>query len=148
MLFRSRQVLSADIQSQDENWCEMPPLPHPAHSLSCLKLTLPPSLPCHPRRGEEGVLSPSLKGPRTFPFAVSWLPLHNKAPSSPLRPPSPFPMFGWGEALSRGEVPESPVCQGGWPSFLIFPNPHSTDQLPAPQMKVPSSPSVLCPRWQ
>ena len=62
------------------------------------------------------MLSPPLKGPRTFPSAVSWLPLHNQAPSSPLRPPPPFPIFGRGEALSTGEGPESPICQGGWPS--------------------------------
>ena len=62
------------------------------------------------------MLSPPLKGPRTFPSAVSWLPLHNKAPSSPLRPPPPFPMFGWEEALTTGEGPESPVCQGAWSS--------------------------------
>ena len=43
--WQMRQVLSADIQIHDVNQCETPPyptppLPHPACSLSCLKLTL------------------------------------------------------------------------------------------------------------
>ena len=60
------------------------------------------------------MLSPPLKGPRTFPSAVSWLPLQKHSRSSPLRLPPPFPVFGQEEALTRSENPELPICLGGW----------------------------------
>ena len=116
---QGRQVLSADILSQDENWCETPPyprppLPHQVCSLSCLKLMLPPSLSPQTRRG--GRIHPPTEGSQDLPFCCLVAALHNQAPSSPLRPPPPFPMLGPEEALTTGEGPESPVCQGAWSS--------------------------------
>ena len=111
------------FQSHDEKWGKTPSYPsrpqttHPVPSLA-LKLTLPPSLSPQMMRG--GNVQDSNEGSQDPPSAVSRLPLHNQAATSPNRLPPPSPCLAgrkcWpqGRVLSRpcgaedGHYPESP----------------------------------------
>jgi len=103
--WQMRQVLSADIQIHDVNQCETPPyptppLPHPACSLSCLKLTLSASQSPQTRGGHTQTPT---EGSQDFPF---WcLVAAPSKPSSklPSQTAAPFPnVWPGGSADQKG----------------------------------------------
>ena len=68
----------------------------------------------------------------------------------PSQATGPLPDVGQEETLTTGEGPEGPFGRedSPHPDSSRTLHPHSTDQLPAPENQVPSSPTALCLRSQ
>ena len=99
------------FQSHDENWGKTPsypPAPKPTQPVLslALKLTLPPSLSPQTMRG--GNVEDSNEGSRDPPSAVSRLPLHNEATTSPDRPLPPSPCLAGRKCWPQGRVLSRP----------------------------------------
>ena len=87
--------------------------------------------------------------PALSPFPLLAVPSQpgSKLPSQAT---GPLPDVGQEETLTTGEGPEGPFGRedSPHPDSSRTLHPHSTDQLPAPETQVPSSPTALCLRSQ